>query len=196
MDKQWPYPDTGRQSGSPGDKPHNIITPQTVMLGRIPPSIQHGCRLWARNLPLPLMIGEWGWGGFLEIDIEENTRIFGAEPQPLKWMNGRVWWAGNNGLMLGGKFPNTKGMLGGNLGDAGWKLYGEVRKRPNYLNLEFANIVYYNNSACRNHVVPFIHWAIFQHTGFRVNFCKWYNWFQNIQLISKSLKEDARIFMH
>ena len=24
MDKQWPYPDTGRQSGSPGDKPHYI----------------------------------------------------------------------------------------------------------------------------------------------------------------------------
>ena len=47
--------------------------------------------------------------------------------------------------MLGGKFPNTKGMLGGNLGDAGWKLYGEVRKRPKYLNWEeFANITYYN----------------------------------------------------
>ena len=25
MDKQWPYPDTGPQSGSPGDKPHYII---------------------------------------------------------------------------------------------------------------------------------------------------------------------------
>ena len=24
MDKQWPYPDTGRQIGSPGDKPHYI----------------------------------------------------------------------------------------------------------------------------------------------------------------------------
>ena len=24
MDKQWPYRDTGRQSGSPGDKPHYI----------------------------------------------------------------------------------------------------------------------------------------------------------------------------
>ena len=25
MNKQWPYPDTGRQSGSPGDKPRHII---------------------------------------------------------------------------------------------------------------------------------------------------------------------------
>ena len=50
--------------------------------------------------------------------------MFDAEPQPLEWMNDRVLWAGNNGLMLGGKFPNTKGMLGGNLGDAGWKFGG------------------------------------------------------------------------
>ena len=25
MGEQWPYPDTGRQSGSPGDKPHYMI---------------------------------------------------------------------------------------------------------------------------------------------------------------------------
>ena len=60
--------------------------------------------------------------------------MFGAEPQPLKWTNDRDLCAWNNGLMLSGKFPNTKGMLDGNLGDAGWKLYGEVRKWPKYLN--------------------------------------------------------------
>ena len=54
--------------------------------------------------------------------------MFVAEPQPLKWTNDRVLCAWTNGLMLGGKFPNTKGMLGGNFGDAGWKLYGEVKK--------------------------------------------------------------------
>ena len=35
------------------------ITPQTVMLGRIPTSIQHGHVLEARNLALPLKTGEW-----------------------------------------------------------------------------------------------------------------------------------------
>ena len=50
-------------------------TPQTVMLGGIPPSIQHGRGLWARNLPLLLMIGEWGWGVLIYIDTEEHTRI-------------------------------------------------------------------------------------------------------------------------
>ena len=84
-----------------------------------------------------------------------------------------------NGLMLGGKFPNTMGMLGGNLGDAGWKLYREERKRPKYLNWEFANIIYYNNSASRNQVVPFIHWDTFQHTRFSCEFL------QTLQLIPK-----------
>ena len=55
---------------------------------------------------------------------------FVVEPQPLKWTNSRVLCAWNNGLMLGGKFPKTRGMLGGNLGDAGWKLYGEISIRP------------------------------------------------------------------
>ena len=50
-------------------------TPQTVMLGGIPPSIQYGRRLWASNLPLPLMIGEWSWGVLIYVDIEKYTRI-------------------------------------------------------------------------------------------------------------------------
>ena len=52
---------------------------------------------------------------------------FFAEQQPLKRTNERVLRAWNNRLMLGGKFPKTRQMLGVNLGDAGWKLYGEVR---------------------------------------------------------------------
>ena len=81
--------------------------------------------------------------------------------------------------MLGGKFPNTKGMLGGNLGDAGWKLYEEVRKHPKYLKWAFANNIYYNNNASRNQVVPFIHWDTFQHTRFSCEFL------QMLQLIPK-----------
>ena len=34
------------------------FTPQTVMLGGIPPGIQHGHDLWGKNLTLPLIIGE------------------------------------------------------------------------------------------------------------------------------------------
>ena len=64
-----------------------------------------------------------------------------------------------------------------NLGDAGWKLCGEVRKRPTYLNWEFANIYY--NSASRNQVEPFIHWDTFQHTRFSCEFL------QMLQLIPK-----------
>ena len=55
--------------------PSAPCTPQTVMLGGIPPSIQHDRRLWARNLPLPLMIGEQGWGVLISIDIEERAWI-------------------------------------------------------------------------------------------------------------------------
>ena len=51
------------------------LTPQTVMLGGIPPSIQHGRKLWAKNSPLPFMIGEWFWGVLVYTDIEEYTRI-------------------------------------------------------------------------------------------------------------------------
>ena len=127
-------------------------------------------------------VNDW-WMGLMCFDIYRHwgtyTHVFGAEPQPLKWMNGRVWCAVNNELMLGGMFPNTKGMLGGNLGDAGLKLYGAVRKGPKYLNWEFANIIYYNNSASRNQVVPFIQWDTFQHTRFSCE-C-----LQMLQLISK-----------
>ena len=42
-----------------------------------------------------------------------------VEPHPLKWTNDLVLCAGNNGLMLGGKFRKTRGMQGRNLGGAG-----------------------------------------------------------------------------
>ena len=112
------------------------------------------------------------WGTYMN--------MLDAEPQPWKWTNDWVLCAWNNGMMLGGKFPNTKGMLGGNLGDAGWKLYEEVRRQPKYLNWEFfANIKYYNNSVSRNRAVPFIHWDTFQHTRFSCGFL------QMLQLIPK-----------
>ena len=46
-----------------------------MMLGGFPPSIQHGLMLWARNLPLPLLIGEWGWGILIDVDVEKHTWI-------------------------------------------------------------------------------------------------------------------------
>ena len=52
------------------------ITPQTVMLGGILPSIQHGHGLWARNLPLPywLMNGaEVFW--YIEILMNINEYV-------------------------------------------------------------------------------------------------------------------------
>ena len=145
-------------------------------------STQHPTWPQALSEEFTTAVTDW-WMGQRCFDIYRHwgtyTHMFGAKPQPLKWMNDRVWCAGNNGLMLGGKFPNTKGMPGGNLGDAGWKPYGEVRKRPKYLNWEFANIIYYNNSASRNQVVPFIHWDTFQHTRF------WCEFLQMLQLILK-----------
>ena len=127
-------------------------------------------------------VSDW-WMGLRCFDIDRHwetcTHMFGAAPQPLKWTNDQVLCEWNNGLVLGGKFPNTEEMLGGNLGDAGWKLYGDVRKRPKYLNWEFANIVYYNNSASRNRVVPFVHLNTFQHTRFSCEFL------QMLQMIPK-----------
>ena len=52
-----------------------ILTLKTVMLGGIPPSIQYGHRLWARNLSLPLMTGDKSCGVLICMDIEEYTRI-------------------------------------------------------------------------------------------------------------------------
>ena len=144
-------------------------------------------------------VNDW-WMGLGYFDIcrywETYTNMFVAETQLLKWTNDRVLCAWNNTLMLGGKFPNARGKLGGNLGDAGWKLYGEVRKRPKYLNWELANIIDYNNSASRNRVVSFIHWDTFQHTRFSCEFLQMLQLIPNIQLISKSSKKGARIFMH
>ena len=51
----------------------SYITPQTV--GGIPSSIQHGRRVRTRNLPLPLMIGKWGWGVLTHVAIGKHTRI-------------------------------------------------------------------------------------------------------------------------
>ena len=123
---------------------------------------------------------------------EIYTDMFVAEPLPLKWTNYRVLCAWNNGLMLGGKFPNTKGVLGGNLGDAGWKLYGEVRKRPKYLNWEFANIIYYNNSASRNRVVPFIHWDTFHTIRFSGEFLQMLQLIRKYPTDIKKLKEGCK----
>ena len=162
------------------------------MLGGIPPSIQHDCRLWARNLPCH---NDWwmGLGCFVICWYWETyTNMFAVEPQPLKWTNDRVLCVCNNGLMLGRKFPNTKGMLGGNLGDAGWKLYGEVRKRQKYLNWEFTNSICYTNSASRNRVVPFIHWDTFQHTRFSCEFLLMLQLIPKYPTDIKKLKERCK----
>ena len=43
------------------------------MLVGIPPNIQHGHGLEARNSPLPLMIGEWDWDVLMYKDIKVTT---------------------------------------------------------------------------------------------------------------------------
>ena len=123
------------------------ITSQTVMLlSGISPSIQHGHMLWARNLSLPSMIGDWGWGVvvplrrvyifvcvhiyiyiiyiyMLYIYINRNryvccgTTTFEVDEWPsvmcLEWRVDDGW----------NVFRNN-GVLGGNLGDVGWKCMG------------------------------------------------------------------------
>ena len=53
--------------------------------------------------------------------LRKTHRYCASGPQPFNWMNNRGVNAWNNGLMLFGKFPKQKGMLGGNFEDAGWK---------------------------------------------------------------------------
>ena len=118
--------------------------------------------------------------------------MFVAEPQHIKWTNDRVLCAWNNGLMLSGNVPNTKGMLGGNWGDAGWKLHGEVRKRPKYLNWVFANIIYYNNNTSRNRNVPFIHWNTFQHARFSCEFLQMLQLIPKYPIHIRNLKERCK----
>ena len=105
---------------------------------------------------------------------ETYTNMFVAEPQSLKWTNDRVLCSWNNGLMLGGSFQTHA--------DAGWKFGGcwmetvwGSKKTAKYLNWEFANIIYYNNSVSRNRVLPFIHWDTFLHTrsGGHLCTCIW-----------------------
>ena len=157
-------------------------------------STQHPTWPQALSEEFTLAVNGW-WMALRCFDIYRHcgsyTHMFGTEPSPLKWPNGRVLCAWNNGLMLGGKFPNTKGMLGGNLGDAGSKLYGEVRKRPEYLNWAFANSIYNNNSVSRNQVVPFVHWDSFQHTKLSCEFLQILHLIRKHAIDIKKLKEGC-----
>ena len=144
------------------------------MLGGIPPSIQHGQGLWTRNFFLPLMTGERSWGS-VQFNSFDIYRYWGT------YTNIEYVWCRTTAFEVdewpsfvcmvyrvdaGWKVPKHKGDAGWKFEDAGWKLYGEVRKWPKYLNREFFANIKYHNSASRNRVVPFIHWDTFQHTRF------------------------------
>ena len=106
-----------------------MCTPQTVMLGGFPPSIEHGHGLLARNLLLSLMIVEWGCDVLVYVDIEENACI--AEPQLSDRPNNRRLDAWNNGLMLvGNHFKSTQHL------PFGWQIFHPASRRkiwPLYL---------------------------------------------------------------
>ena len=150
------------------------------MLGGIPPSIQHGRRLWARNLPLPLLMCEWGWGVLIYRDTEEHTRIcllenhsHWSERADAGWKVFKLKW--DAGWKFGGCWMET--------------VWGSKKTAKISKSGYFANIRYHNNSMSSNQVVSFIPCDTFQHTRFLCEFLQMSHLIPKYSFDMKKLKE-------